>query len=108
MSYELINGGSIPLREASIIIFEEAVMFHKCKDYRRHQNNRIITKRQKIATIWGWNYKDGVLRKHNMSYNCGKYCAKTPNGGHKPVDSLKTKYKKRVMEEEIFEALLSE
>jgi len=78
-------------------------MLHKCKEYRLHQAERVISKRRKIANLFGLNYEDGTLRKHNMSCACGMCSVKHPKGVKKAVPSMKVVYKMNNMKEEINE-----
>ena len=80
-------------------------MLHKCKEYRLHQAERVISKRRKIANLFGLNYEDGTLRKHNMSCACGMCSAKHPGAVKKAVPSMKVVYKMKIMKQDIINEL---
>ena len=80
-------------------------MYHKSKYYRIHQDERVVTKRQKIAKLFGYKYKDGTLRKHNMSCNCGMCDVQHPGGVKKAEIGFKDKNKLKVMKERINEVI---
>lgn len=81
------------------------LMIHKRREYRRHQNKRIIKKRKKMAKAWGLNYRDGVLRKHNMTCSCGMCNVNHPHNLPKAVLGFKDIERLKVMEERIIEVI---
>lgn len=82
-------------------------MIHKAINYRRHQDNRLIKKRLKIANRWGFSVVNipGRLRKFNLACSCGCCSASHPDGILKRQASFKEKEQIRVAEEKIYETI---
>lgn len=80
-------------------------MFHKTKDYRIHQDERIVNKRSKLAKFIGHFYPiEGKLRKHNMSCTCVWCDINHPYGIKKRQASFKEIEKLRIMKEQVNDA----
>jgi len=79
-------------------------MYHKCKEFRIHQNERVVSKRLKLAKEIGHSYRvPGKLRKFNMTCSCGMCDINHPQKVKKSVDSIKVIHKIKMMEERIHE-----